>query len=214
MRPTNAPHTPHALPNPAPIAVPVCRPVPGARRRLLKAAVLGVAAPTLLSSRLASAAEAGDTAVWRKLEAATWVRDGREGAGRIVYVITDPGCQWCHRFWEASRPWVQAGKVQVRHVLVGIVRPDSARKAATILNAQDPAAAIEQNELAFRRGGIFPAPEVDAAVQRALDGNLQLMRELGFRGTPALVYRNASGDVEKLAGFPREDRLRSLMGEL
>ncbi|HVR52477.1 MAG TPA: thiol:disulfide interchange protein DsbG, partial [Pseudorhodoferax sp.] len=175
-------NAPRALPHPTSTTAPAGRPVPGARRRLLKAALLGTAAPMLLSPLRASAAEASGTQVWRKLEAATWVRDGREGAGRIVYVITDPGCQWCHRFWEASRPWVQAGKVQVRHVLVGIVRPDSARKAAAILNAQDPAAAIEQNELAFRRGGIFPAPEVGAVVQRALDGNLQLMRELGFRG--------------------------------
>ncbi len=31
-------------------------------------------------------------------------------------------------FWEQARPWVKAGKVQLRHIMVGIIREDSAAK--------------------------------------------------------------------------------------
>ncbi|GAD24586.1 thiol:disulfide interchange protein DsbG [Acidovorax sp. MR-S7] len=159
-----------------------------------------------------AATAADDEALWGKLEAAKWVRDGNPKAPRVVYVITDPNCQWCHRFWEASRPWVKAGQVQVRHLLVGIVRSDSARKAAAILGAKDPAAAIEQNEIAFSHGGIPPAFAVSTAVEQVLEANLLLMRELGFRGTPALISRNGTGSVERVAGFPRSNRLDAVMG--
>jgi thiol:disulfide interchange protein DsbG len=184
-----------------------------ARRHLLgalRSLVLVTAFTNVLGVSAATAAD--DKALWGKLEAASWVRDGSPKAPRTVYVITDPNCHWCHRFWEASRPWVKAGQVQVRHLLVGIVRPDSARKVAAILGAKDPAAAIEQNEVAFARGGIPPAFAVSKAVEQVLESNLQLMRELGFQGTPALIYQNSSGAVERVRGFPRSGRLDAVMG--
>lgn len=151
--------------------------------------------------------------IWAKLESAAWIGDGSKSASHVVYVISDPNCVWCHRFWEASRPWVQDGKTQLRHLLVGIIRPDSARKAATILSAKDRAAALEQNERAFSKGGIFPSGAVTGEVQLELEKNLRLMRELEFNGTPALVYKNQSGKVTKVSGFPRDDQLRQVMGE-
>lgn len=151
--------------------------------------------------------------IWAKLESAAWIGDGSKSAPHVVYVISDPNCVWCHRFWEASRPWVQDGKAQLRHLLVGIVRPDSARKAATILSAKDPAAALEQNERTFSKGGIFPSGTATGKVQLDLENNLRLMRELEFAGTPAIVYKARAGRVEKVSGFPRDDQFRQVMGE-
>src|SRR2546429_3515415 len=52
----------------------------------------------------------------------------------------------CHKFWEAARPWVDAGKVQLRHILVGVIRDDSPAKAAAILQAPDRAAALMEQD--------------------------------------------------------------------
>lgn len=62
-------------------------------------------------------------------------------APRIVYVFTHPNCPFCAKLWLDARPWVDGGKVQLRHVLVGILGPTSAGKAAALLTAKDPSAA-------------------------------------------------------------------------
>lgn len=153
-------------------------------------------------------------AAWKKLESMQWIGDGRSDAPRTVYVISDPNCSWCHRFWEASRPWVEAGKVQLRHILVGLVRNDSEAKAAAIMTASNRLAAIEINEKNFSSGGITPMETVPPETKRILDANLALMKELGFRGTPALIYQERPGDVGFLAGFPRGTQLDSVLGSL
>ncbi|WP_373769742.1 thiol:disulfide interchange protein DsbG, partial [Delftia acidovorans] len=81
-----------------------------------------------------AAKPAGDT-VQAQLETSTWVPDGKADAPRVIYTFTDPNCKYCHKFWEAARPWVDAGKVQLRHILVGVIRDDSPAKAAAILQA-------------------------------------------------------------------------------
>lgn len=149
--------------------------------------------------------------IWKRLNVASWVRDGKMDAPRIVYVITDPNCVWCHRFWEASRPWVDAGKVQVRHILVGIIKPSSAGKAAAILAAPDKSAALTLHELNVTRGGIAAASVVSELARNALADNLQLMKDFGFSGTPAIVYTNSKGNVAAMAGFPG-DRMEVVMG--
>lgn len=149
---------------------------------------------------------------WAQLEDATWVRDGDADAPRVVYTFTDTNCPFCHRFWEAARPWVDAGKVQLRHVMVGVIAADSAPKAAAILGADDPGAALQENELAFDDGGITPAADVPAAVAKDLEANQALMVELGFRGTPGIVYEDEDGRLQTVAGMPQGDALSAVMG--
>lgn len=155
--------------------------------------------------------EAAQSAIWKRLGAASWVRDGKKDAPRIVYVITDPNCVWCHRFWEASRPWVDAGKVQVRHLLVGFIKPNSAGKAAAILSASDRTAALTLHELSATRGGIAEAPSVSEVARTVLADNFHLMREFGFSGTPAIIYKDSRDKLAAVAGFPGE-RMEVVMG--
>src|SRR5699024_2137655 len=125
--------------------------------------------------------------VWGQLEAATWVIDGQADAPRTVYTFTDANCPYCHLFWEAARPWVDAGQVQLRHLLVGVISQDSPTKAAAILGASDPSAALLENEMKFDDGGITPAPSLPDDVAKALEDNQHLMMTLGFRGTPGII---------------------------
>ncbi|TKC92224.1 thiol:disulfide interchange protein DsbG [Trinickia terrae] len=157
------------------------------------------------------AAPMGD-ATWKQLESAKWIRDGRQDAPRTVYVISDPDCPYCHRFWEASRPWVRSGKVQLRELLVGIIRADSEGKAAAILSSKDPSAALERNERDFDKGGIPPASTVSDDAKHTLETNLQLMPALGLQGTPGLIYKSVDGKVKLLDGLPQGEQLQAVMG--
>ncbi|OWT54478.1 thiol:disulfide interchange protein DsbG [Candidimonas nitroreducens] len=151
-------------------------------------------------------------ALWAKLESYTWVLDGKASAPRVVYMITDANCPYCHRFWEAARPWVDAGKVQVRDLLVGVIKADSSTKAAAILGAKDQSAALEQNERDFDKGGIAPAASVPPDVRKVLGTNQALMAEMGFRGTPGIIYQDDQGLVQRLTGMPQPDDLGKILG--
>lgn len=185
----------------------------------IKKIILATAAATALICSASWAAPTKEAAeslniqktAWKRLESAKWVRDGKEDAPRIVYVITDPNCIWCHRFWEASRPWVDAGKVQIRHILVGIIKNTSEGKAAAILSAPDSSNALKKHELSSKDGGIGEAKVVPDAIKKTLADNLQLMKDFGFRGTPAIIYSDTNEDMVAVSGFPR-DQLEEVMG--
>lgn len=149
---------------------------------------------------------------WAGLESATWVQDGNVDAPRVIYAFTDANCPYCHLFWEAARPWVDAGKVQLRHILVGIIKEDSPAKAAAILGAPNPSAALRENEVKFDQGGITPTSSVPDDVHNVLEDNQLLMLSLGFRGTPGIVVRDDNGLIQKYNGMPQEGELAEVMG--
>ncbi len=149
---------------------------------------------------------------WAELESATWVLDGKADAPRVIYTFTDANCPYCHLFWEAARPWVDAGKVQLRHLLVGIIKEDSPAKAAAILGASDRSVALLENEEKFDQGGITPAKSVPADVQSTLEDNQMLMLSMGFRGTPGIVVRDDKGLIQKYKGMPQEGALSEVLG--
>lgn len=153
-----------------------------------------------------------EEATWKRLESLNWVREGRADAPRVIYIFTDAACPWCHRFFDAARPWVASGKVQLRQLYVGVIRPDSGAKAAAILTAPNPVEAAERNERDFDKGGIAPLAAIPDAVQRTLDVDLQLMGQNGFRGTPGLVYRAQGGRMKSLGGYPQGDQMVDVLG--
>ena len=149
---------------------------------------------------------------WADLESATWVLDGKADAPRVIYTFTDANCPYCHLFWEAARPWVDAGKVQLRHLLVGLIKEDSPTKAAAILGASDRSAALRENEVKYDQGGITPAKSVPEDVQRTLDDNQMLMLSMGFRGTPGIIVRDGEGLIQKYNGMPQQGALAEVLG--
>ena len=149
---------------------------------------------------------------WSKLEKSTWVLDGKVDAPRVIYTFTDANCPYCHTFWEAARPWVDAGKVQLRHVMVGVIRQDSANKAAAILKADSPGDALADNERNQSKGGIKPMATVPAAIRTQLDSNERLMMELGFQGTPGILFHDEQGNVQRRSGMPQGNDLNTVLG--
>lgn len=149
---------------------------------------------------------------WALLQATRYVVDGKANAPRVVYTFSDANCPYCHRFWEAARPWVDSGKVQLRHVMVGVIRESSPGKAAAILGASDPSAALLENEKNYDQGGIAPAKEVPADIRKVLEDNHKLMLAMGFRGTPGIIVRGDDGLIKKYKGMPQPQALEELFG--
>ncbi len=149
---------------------------------------------------------------WTELEKSTWVSDGKENAPRIIYMFSDVNCPYCHQFSEAARPWIDNGKVQIRHLLVGVIKEDSAAKAAAVLIAPDQTAALRENERTYKQGGIKPVKNIPDNIRQVIDGNQMLMLGMGFRGTPGIVVRNADGTVQKYNGMPQNNTLAEVLG--
>ncbi len=151
--------------------------------------------------------------MWNKLDASAWVRDGRADAPRVVYTFSDANCPYCHRFWEAARPWVDSGKVQLRHIMVGVIREDSPAKAAAILTAPNPSAALLENEHHFDKGGIKPVAKLSPDVANKLDANQELMIEMGFQGTPGILFKDDKGMLQRRSGMPQGQDMDLVMGK-
>lgn len=151
--------------------------------------------------------------MWPKLEKAHWIGDGAADAAQVVYMFSDPNCPFCRAFWKSSRPWVVAGKVQIRHILVAILKPSSAPKAAAILAASDPAAALDRFEKAYSHGDTEPVQTIPDDVAFTLHDNVDLMTSLGFSVTPTIVYRDTDGRTHAMQGMPRQGKdLNDVMG--
>lgn len=149
---------------------------------------------------------------WPQLTASHWIADGKQSAPRTIYVFTDPNCPYCHKFYEDARPWVNAGKVQLRQVVVGVLRPSSPGKAAALLAAKDPSAAYHDHEKHYQTGGIKPMKAVPSALQDKVIANNTLMSELGIRGTPGIVYKDENGKIQIHQGAPHGKTLEAIMG--
>ena len=149
---------------------------------------------------------------WQRLEKSKWIEDGRSGAPRTVYVFTDPNCPLCSRFWVDARPWVNAGKVQLRHVLVAVIDESSAGKAAALLSSREPAVALARYESHPQAAHGQAESTIDPGVRRELDANEALMHSLKAPGTPTIVYRDSSGAVRKFEGAPSSEMLNAILG--
>lgn len=51
-----------------------------------------------------------------------------------------------------------------------------------------------------------------AGVRKQLDDNERLMYELGFQGTPALLFRDDAGVVQRRSGVPSATDLPVVLG--
>jgi thiol:disulfide interchange protein DsbG len=150
--------------------------------------------------------------VWAKFEASNWIQDGNKDAPRTVYLFSDPNCPYCNMFWEQARPWVKAGKVQLRHIMVGIIREDSPGKSAALLAAKDPAKALEDHEKAGKGSSLKALKDIPAAVQTKLAANMQLMEDLDLQATPAIFYMDDKGELQQQQGAPSPDKLAKILG--
>ena len=198
--------------------------------RLAGAALLALATVAVPAAEWAGAPQSQGTAApvtWAELERSHWVADGRDDAPRKIYVFTDANCPYCTKFWSDARPWVDSGKVQLRHVMVAVISPSSAGKAATLLADADPAARLASYERAHAFGvarmlaggprhplddaNLQPLAPIPEATGRLLVEHDLMMRRMNLRGTPGLVFQGADGRMVARVGVPPGE-LESVLG--
>ncbi|WP_247643275.1 thiol:disulfide interchange protein DsbG [Salinicola sp. MIT1003] len=146
--------------------------------------------------------------LWKAMAGHHWVREGDTDASRVVYTFSDPNCPYCRKFWQDAQPWVENGDVQIRHLMVGILKADSPEKAAAILAADDPSAAIAEH---YRTGAMPNSEGTDQSEQWVSD-NTQVMRDAQLYATPVIFYQDDDGEVHKVMGAPTPDKLHTIMG--
>lgn len=150
--------------------------------------------------------------MWQRMEKASWILDGKKDAPVIVYVFADPFCPYCKQFWQQARPWVDSGKVQLRTLLVGVIKPESPATAAAILASKDPAKTWHDYEAS---GGklTLKMPETPPSEQmKVLNINQKLMDDLGANVTPAIYYMSKDNTLQQAVGLPDKEKLDIIMG--
>lgn len=153
--------------------------------------------------------------MWPRIGASTFIAEGATNPTQIIYAVMDPNCIYCHILWQALQPYEQEG-LQVRWIPVGVVKPDSAGKAAAILEAPDPVAALKAAHAGYvektESAGIEPVP-VTPQTQAKLLANLHLAERLGMRGTPMILFKDhTTGKIVVLGGLPKLGTLGVLLG--
>lgn len=140
--------------------------------------------------------------VWKTLESSTWIQDGDTDAPRIVYVFSDPNCPYCHKFWQAARPWIEAGKVQLRHIQVGIIREESRAQVATLLMSKNSEEVFHDINVNHSKNLLKQADTIPSDIAEKIDFNQSLMGKYGFFSTPSMVWRDSKGDFQSAQGMP------------
>ncbi|WP_404416532.1 thiol:disulfide interchange protein DsbG [Vreelandella aquamarina] len=149
---------------------------------------------------------------WQLLEESHWIQDGDPQAPRVVYTFTDPNCPYCQQLWEAARPWIEAGEVQLRHIMVGILKAQSPAQAAALLGDDRPSEALTAHKLGEEIAVSAQPRDIE---QQVLDNN-QLFEELGLYATPTSAFQRRTQEdvvrIERIEGMPSQQRLEEMMG--
>lgn len=131
-----------------------------------------------------------------------------------IYVFMDPNCIFCHYAWKAFQPYEAAG-LQVHWIPMGFLKPDSPGKAAALLQAHDGPALMRELETKFSEkdesGGIKPLATVPPATQTKLNGNIKTFQDLGFDGTPTIIYMTSGGRWADVSGLPPLSSLPTML---
>lgn len=148
---------------------------------------------------------------WDLIEQAEWFIEGSEDAPNVVYTFTDPFCPFCRRMHESMKPYVDNGQVQVRHIMVGIIREASPAIASTIIGSDDPMAQLLEHMDTIDDGGIVMQGTAMRSGQRALRQHHEIMRELNLSATPATFYKDGNGVVQLVQGAPRPEQIQQML---
>jgi thiol:disulfide interchange protein DsbG len=151
--------------------------------------------------------------MWQRMEKASWILDGKKTAPTVIYVFADPFCPYCKQFWNQVRPWVDSGKIQLRTLMVGVIKPESPATAAAILSARDPAKTWHDYEQSAGKLTLDVPKSIPPAQMKVLNENQKLMDDLGANATPAIYYMNSENELQQIVGLPDNAQLKAMLGE-
>jgi thiol:disulfide interchange protein DsbG len=133
------------------------------------------------------------------VEKAAFGLAGDPAAPRL-WMIIDPYCSYSVRAFDALRPYVTAGRIQLAVVPISILDYEDngqSTPAAQSLLSQNPAQMVEAwDHQNFRLAPSESAPAL-------LEKNNRIAEEIGLHGTPTLVWRKADGSASEIDGIPK-----------
>ncbi|HET7395447.1 MAG TPA: thioredoxin fold domain-containing protein [Gammaproteobacteria bacterium] len=154
---------------------------------------------------------------WQQLETVDWIAQGPVKPRHVLYEFVDPNCGYCHQLWSEMQAEYSHG-VQVRYILLGIISDSSPYKAAAILEAADPAAALRRNERLWgqnpdgsKGGGIQPLASLDFSMRLKLMMHFKLAQNFGILGTPGLVWKDRQGQIHVRQSAPSPEELQRIV---
>ena len=154
-----------------------------------------------------------DSRLWTFVRHTAAIREGRNPVR--LYVFFDPNCPYCHDLYETLQPIIGSEKLGVGWVPVGILALSSYGKAAALLEAAHPAAAMARMEAGFHEGhGAIRPRRATALVARGLLYNFRLFEAVGAQGVPFLVYKTRAGHVHTVTGDPPDSALADIVARL
>lgn len=145
-----------------------------------------------------------------------------QGAGpRWLTVFVDPNCPYCRQLFHDLQPLIDHDGLGVRWVPVAVLAPSSRGKAAAILQAPDPLAALRATETHGLDPAI-PAPkplvaaQIRSATSAALAANAAALQAAGiYAAVPLMVFTNREGTARLELALPRDPQaLQTLLASV
>ena len=94
--------------------------------------------------------------------------------------------------------------MQLRHIQVAVIRPESRGQAASLLAAENPQKAFEAFSLSAGKKKLTELKPIPQAIAAQLDHNQALMEKYGFYATPAVIWKNSQGELQSMQGIPKD----------
>ncbi len=132
------------------------------------------------------------------IENSNWVPIGRAGTP-MMYSFIDPQCPHCHKMMENLRKHIEAERVQVRLIPIGL-REETRAQAAFLLAAPSP----EKIWWRYMDGDETALPAKRELNQQGVQRNLSIMQSWKLDATPFVVYRGKDGKVKMVRGNPKD----------
>ena len=151
-------------------------------------------------------------AVLAALPQATWIADGQ--GRRIVYVFFDPNCPSCQLLYQNLRTFIRSHDLQLRWIPVAIVNATSLGKAAAIVQAPDPRAALQRNEEHYHGESYSGGIDEDipsGATEKKLRANERLLNRLDIPVVPSMLFADKDSRAVLIQGALSPVALRKVL---
>jgi thiol:disulfide interchange protein DsbG len=175
---------------------------------------------TVTSSTTAPAASAAPAAApqtqrdaYEAASKGTGFTTGPVMAANTVYVFFDPTCPHCAALWNNAR--ALQTRLKIVWMPIGLLRSSSGPQGATILSAQDPVAAMNENETSVlaHGAGITVPQNLSDDVLNKVKANTDIFKSLNAESVPLIVYRNSkNGQFGKHDGAVSAEDLAAMVG--
>jgi thiol:disulfide interchange protein DsbG len=156
-----------------------------------------------------------DPAVWRRAMELSGL-ELTDAPGRIrILVFFDADCPYCATLW--SRLHAQATTRGVKWIPVAYFGTGSYGRAASLLSAREPGAALDANFRTYDRAKNAGAARVMDNVPGPIAGRIQA-NETFWKGlgamTPLIIYRSRNGTSYSFSGMPDEVAFGRMLADL